>query len=488
MSTGNAPPSAEPELPASGPGSRARRRFFLISSAVVAVVVLVIARDVLLPFLFAIVLAYVLSPLVDACERVNFFGRTPKRWMVVVVLYLGLIGGLVAFVTLSVPRLAAELSRLAREAPRIAAQARTEWIPAIEQRLRETSTRYLGPLDAQVVQPPEEDDDNPNAPRTDPTAIQVRPRVDGGYEIMLPAQGIRVAPDGENAYKITPARPRAKERGDLGSVINDAIGGAMHSTQRSAVTLFNTARAIALSLSRGIFGLVMTLMVSAYILITTDRIFEFFRSLYRPSRRADFDDLVRRLDRGLAGVVRGQLIICLVNGVLSGIGFALLGLKYWTFLTLVAMVLSIVPIFGSILSTIPAVLVALPDGGITLALLVLAWVVAIHQLEANFLNPKIMGDAARVHPVLVVFALLAGEHLAGIVGALLAVPVLSVTQTLFFHLRERFLGVPRPFSGAPPGRWSQAGPPPQPTPPSSVGGPAGSGNEPLHRYSGSGGE
>jgi len=141
--------------------------------------------------------------------------------------------------------------------------------------------------------------------------------------------------------------------------------------------------------------------------------------------------------------------------VLSGIGFGLLGLKYWTFLTIAATVMSIVPIFGSILSTVPAVIVALPQG-VGLALLVLAWVVAIHQLEANFLNPKIMGDAARVHPVLVVFALLAGEHLAGIVGALLAVPTLSITQTLFFQMRERFLNVPRPVSVAPPPAQTKA--------------------------------
>jgi len=115
----------------------------------------------------------------------------------------------------------------------------------------------------------------------------------------------------------------------------------------------------------------------------------------------------------------------------------------------IAGVMSIVPIFGSILSTIPAVIVALPDG-MHVALLVLAWVVGIHQIEANVLNPKIMGDAARVHPVLVVFALLAGEHMAGIVGALLAVPVLSIAQTLFLYLRERFLGVPRASSFPPP--------------------------------------
>jgi predicted PurR-regulated permease PerM len=93
-----------------------------------------------------------------------------------------------------------------------------------------------------------------------------------------------------------------------------------------------------------------------------------------------------------------------------------------------------------------------------LALLVLAWVVTIHQLEANFLNPKIMGDSARVHPVLVVFALLAGEHLAGIVGALLAVPVLSITQTIFLHMRERFLGVPRNSSGPPSSQRGEAQP------------------------------
>jgi len=478
MSNGSATPSTEPDLPASGPGSRSRRRFFLISFAVLCVIVLAIARDVLLPFLFAIVLAYVLSPVVDWGERLRIFGRQPQRWVVVVVLYLGLISGMVGVVMFSVPRLAAELSRLAREAPRIAAQARTEWIPAIERRVRETSARYLGPLDAQVSPGQEVASPTPVTPVTpvDPNAIQVRPR-EGGYEIVIPPQGIRVTPDGENGYRVTAARVRTQER-DLGTALNEMLGSAMHSTQRSAVTLFNTARTIALSLSRGIFGLVMTLMISAYILITSDRIFEFFRALYRPSKRAEFDDLVRRLDRGLAGVVRGQLIICLVNGVLSGIGFALLGLKYWTFLTLVATVMSIVPIFGSILSTIPAVVVALPQG-VGLALLVVSWVVAIHQLEANFLNPKIMGDAARVHPVLVVFALLAGEHLAGIVGALLAVPVLSITQTFFFHLRERFLGVPRPLSTPPTGKFRSmaiSAIPPNPPPPQG----------PVHPYPGSG--
>jgi predicted PurR-regulated permease PerM len=153
--------------------------------------------------------------------------------------------------------------------------------------------------------------------------------------------------------------------------------------------------------------------------------------------------LVRRIDRGLSGVVRGQLLIALVNGVLSGIAFFLLDLRYWPILTLVATALSIIPIFGAILSSVPAVAVALQDD-VTKALFVLGAIVVIHQIEANFLNPKIMGDSAKVHPAMVVFALLGGEHVFGIAGALLAVPVLSILQSAFLHFREVALGVGTP--------------------------------------------
>ena len=63
----------------------------------------------------------------------------------------------------------------------------------------------------------------------------------------------------------------------------------------------------------------------------------------------------------------------------------------------------------------------------------LGWIIVIHLVEANFLNPKIMGDAAKIHPVLVVFALIAGEHSYGLVGALFAVPVASIIQTIFIY-------------------------------------------------------
>ena len=102
--------------------------------------------------------------------------------------------------------------------------------------------------------------------------------------------------------------------------------------------------------------------------------------------------------------------------------------------------MSLIPIFGSILSSVPIVAVALISSG-TFDLeagSVRARVDHRHPpVEANFLNPKIMGDAAKIHPVLVVFALIAGEHSYGLVGALFAVPVASIIQTIFVYYRRR---------------------------------------------------
>jgi predicted PurR-regulated permease PerM len=85
---------------------------------------------------------------------------------------------------------------------------------------------------------------------------------------------------------------------------------------------------------------------------------------------------------------------------------------------------------------VPAVALGLTQS-LGTAVFVLAWIIAIHQLEANILNPKIMGDAAKIHPLLVVFSLLVGEHFFGVVGALLAVPVMSIAQNVFIHVRKQ---------------------------------------------------
>src|SRR5262249_45605480 len=149
---------------------------------------------------------------------------------------------------------------------------------------------------------------------------------------------------------------------DANRVIGDAIGRSFAYAQNNALELARIGRDIATKVGRAIFLFGITLMLAAYMMLTREKILGFFSSLLRESQRPAFASLLARVDRGLSGVVRGQLIICLINGVLSAIGFAIVGLKYWPVLALVATVLSLIPIFGAIISSIPAVALGLTQG------------------------------------------------------------------------------------------------------------------------------
>ena len=130
------------------------------------------------------------------------------------------------------------------------------------------------------------------------------------------------------------------------------------------------------------------------------------------------------------------MTICVVNGILTGIGLLIFGVKFAFLLATIATVLSLIPIFGSILSSVPIVIIALADG-FQKALAILLWIIGIHALEAYFLNPKIMGSAARIHPVIVCFSLIAGERFFGLVGALFAVPITAIFVACFDYARVK---------------------------------------------------
>jgi len=406
-------------------------------------------REVLAPFALAVVLAYVFAPVVAKLETLGIGERKLPRWIAVVLVYVLLLGGLGTGIAFGAPRLVVEITRAAREAPRALHSLQEEWIPRVEHTLRSAAALY-GNGDGEPAEPPEEVLPEEVPPVRD--GIRVVPGDDGSYEIRLPADGIEVQRSSDDEYRIRVDTGDEPAR-DLGALIAESLREFFSDFETYAGTAIRGVQAVVGRVVGGVFSFFIVLMLSAYMLITSDRIFLFFRNMARKDRRDRFDSLVARIDRGLAGVVRGQLLIALVNGVLSGIGFWLADLPYWPVLTLIATALSIIPIFGAIISSVPAVLVGLQNG-VGTALFVLVWIIGIHQIEANLLNPKIMGDAAKVHPVLVVFALLAGEHVFGIIGALLAVPLLSITQSLFLHWREVALGVPKDPALA--AKWADA--------------------------------
>ncbi|AKT42668.1 AI-2E family transporter [Chondromyces crocatus] len=429
---------------------------FLTISAVLAVVIVVWARAVLLPFILALIVAYVSTPAVLRLERI----RIP-RWAAILLVYAIALGAIGGFVAIAVPRLITEGKALTREAPRYVARAREQWLPLLDERLRSWTGRDA----PQPSVPPTEDRVTvPGAP-PEPAEPERAPfRIvrldDGSFDVQLSGD-VQLREVQGGVWKLEQERPKPVLTS--ATMLQEGMDRAFQFLGQNSLTLLKLGKEIASAISRGIFTLFITLMLAGYIILTHERILGFFRELWPPENRPSFDRFLRRLDRGLSGVVRGQLLICLVNGVLSAIGFWLFELKYWPILSILAGVMSLIPIFGSILSSIPAVAIGLTQSPAT-AFGVLAWIVGIHQLEANFLNPKIIGDAAKIHPVLVVFSLLVGEHYFQIAGALFAVPCLSIVQTIFLHFRESALGLPDPTSTIPPGRPA-ATPPNTPIPP-----------------------
>lgn len=407
--------------------SRQRLTFLVVSALLVAAVGFWAGR-VLLPFLVASVIAYVQAPIVDWCER-----KGMARWISVVLACALTLGLMTTIAVLGVPRLYREARELHETLPQLGQQVAKEWGPWVEQNASLFSRRPQ-PGDVQAVGP----------------EIEVAPLPNGGYGVSIkgPLELVQKSPKQWELRPHEVAKPFEFERW-VHKTVDTILEYSRQNTQE--IVKFGTAAISALS--RGLLLSFMTLICAAYLVFTRDDIVAFFRSLPPAAARPAFDRYLERLDRGLSGVVRGQLIICAVNGVLSGIGFALFGLKYWPLLAIVAGTFSLIPIFGSILSSIPAVMVGLTQDFWT-ALWVLLWIIGIHQLEGSLLNPRIIGTSAKLHPVLVVFVLILGEHSYGLWGALFAVPVLSIVQTTFLHFRaELFLEpadeTPFPIAGSP---------------------------------------
>jgi len=136
----------------------------------------------------------------------------------------------------------------------------------------------------------------------------------------------------------------------------------------------------------------------------------------------------------LGGYARMQIVVAAVDGIGIGLGAALLGVPLAIPLGILVFVGSFVPIVGAVLTGAVAVLVALVDQGPIVALIMLGVVLAVQQIEGHVLQPFLMGRAVSLHPVAVLLAVTAGTLAAGIIGALFAVPLAALLNTIFRYL------------------------------------------------------
>lgn len=136
--------------------------------------------------------------------------------------------------------------------------------------------------------------------------------------------------------------------------------------------------------------------------------------------------------------IKGSLLVALWVGIITTVGMYLIGMDFFVLIGILVGITNIIPYFGAIISAIPAILLALLKSK-WLALYVVGLILLIHQLESSILTPKIIGSSVGLHPLLIIFALLAGGQLWGFVGLLLAVPLMAVLKIVFKHLYIRYI-------------------------------------------------
>jgi predicted PurR-regulated permease PerM len=147
-----------------------------------------------------------------------------------------------------------------------------------------------------------------------------------------------------------------------------------------------------------------------------------YLALFQRDDHRALGQLLTQINAVLSGFIRGHLLVALIVALISFLGLSILQVDFALLIGFTAGILDIVPYFGPIIGALPAVVIALLESPLK-ALYVIVLFFIIHQLESTIVSPKILGDRVGLHPLAVVFVLLAGGQLAGIVGVLLAVPV-----------------------------------------------------------------
>ncbi len=192
----------------------------------------------------------------------------------------------------------------------------------------------------------------------------------------------------------------------------------------------------ATAVTQFVTGLFLGVVVLYYLLADGARIWRFLRAQLPERAHARVDRAGARSVELLGGYVRGTALIALVDAVLIGIGLLILGVPLAVPLAVVVFLGAFVPIVGSIAAGALAVLVALVSNGPVTALVVIAVVVGVNQLEGSLLQPVVLARMVSLHPLAVLLAVSAGTIVAGIAGAVLAVPVTAVAWTVVSVLRS----------------------------------------------------
>ena len=227
---------------------------------------------------------------------------------------------------------------------------------------------------------------------------------------------------------------------DVGAQTDNLI----NKLESAAVDLGSLLLEYSINLVSALTTAFLMVVITIYMLLDAKRIGRNVRALFPADRQEDAEDFIRRSERAVTHWVRAQALLSLLVGISSGLGIWMLGAiglwpqgaQYSVFFGAWAGIMEFIPYIGPILAAAPPVVIAFFSSP-WVALAVVLVFVFIQQVEGHILVPNIMGQAVGVHPLVVIFAVLAGAHTFGIAGMLLALPMVALGRELYSFFKPR---------------------------------------------------
>lgn len=225
-------------------------------------------------------------------------------------------------------------------------------------------------------------------------------------------------------------------RARLDANLSKVIEPALAKLQESGVQYASLVPAYTMSVFGLVLNLVMAPLIAFYLLKDLHQIRDTMLGLIPKRYRVETVHLMSEIDGVVAGFLRGQSLVALSVAVLSTIVLVVMRVQYAALLGLITGILSVIPYFGPAVGALIAGIVALFDLSPLLALLTVALLLGVQQIVNVSIAPYIMSQQVNVHPVVVIFALLVGGALFGVVGFVVAIPIAAIGKAIFVHFAE----------------------------------------------------
>jgi putative heme transporter len=224
--------------------------------------------------------------------------------------------------------------------------------------------------------------------------------------------------------------------------VNQAIDSAQNWVNSNTTSLTATGVATAATLFEVLTGALLALFATFFFLRDGRKIWRFIVRLFPVNARWSLADAGEASWSTLGSYVRATVLVAFIDAVGIGLALVILDIPFPFPLAALVFLGAFIPIVGASISGAVAILVALVDKGWIIALILLGAVIFVQQLEGHVLQPLIMGRAVAIHPLVVIIGIASGVVLAGIIGALVAVPIIAVLNTGIRRLTRRRPEVP----------------------------------------------